>query len=748
MWIKLFQPYLSMIIRHYTELPAPKTGIQTQKTAKNIGLREWLTRPTQTFTILSPHPIACVSREIKMPLSISKQLFIGLLFLLLATPGVAKEIEYHLVISHQTVNITGEDVQAMVINGGIPGPTLYLTEGDRVKISVENQMDVDTSLHWHGILLPDRDDGVPYLTTPPIKPGSTHVFEFPIIQSGTYWYHSHTGLQEQRGVYGSIVIHPKHPRITYDHDYVLLLSDWTDQNPNEIMRTLKRGFDWNALQKGQLQNLTGAVQNNAVKDWLYRNFSMSLPGPDISDIYFDAFLANGKPVASLNANAGETVRVRIINGSSSSYYYLEFAGGEGNLRIIAADGQDVEPVQINRFLIGVAETYDILITVPRNGAYELRSTAQDGSGHASLFIGKGPKILAPNVPYPEIYTRIDFSKLPSPYLPGSKMGGKPYRMQPGRPLAPYSKLRSRMSTALPAGRPVREYKLVLQGDMERYVWSINGKVLSEADKILVRHGENVRFVLINKTMMHHPMHLHGHFFRMLNEHGEYSPLKHTVDVAPFSKRIIEFAANETKDWFFHCHVLYHMDAGMARVVHYEGSELSPDLVDIRQELYDDPWWVWSDATFLNNMTNGSLVVSNTRNILRADWEWDWINQHEYDISLTYNRYFNRLIQAFAGINVTNEVKPTLFEGIFGIRYLLPFNLDSNAWISTNGRFRISAGRSIDITDRFFIFGEAQYDTVLQEEWIVGGGFTLNKYFSLVIQQHSEYGTGAGMLIRF
>ena len=668
--------------------------------------------------------------------------------LLNVSTSFAEIVEYDLIISRKHIKITGKNVEAMVINGTIPGSILKFTEGDKAVIRVKNNMDIETSLHWHGILLPDKDDGVPYLTTPPIRPGHTHTFRFPIIQSGTYWYHSHTAFQEQRGVYGSIVIHPKKKRFEPDHDYVLMLSDWTNQDPLEIMRTLKRGFDWNALQKGQLQSLSGAIKNDGLEDWIYRNFSMSLPGADISDVYYNAFLANGKPVDHLETEPGQTVRVRIINGSSSSYHYVEFAGGQSNLKIIAADGQDIEPVNAKRFLIGVAETYDILVTVPGDGAYELRSTAQDGSGYSSLFIGKGKKILAPSVPYPQIYSRIDFSKLPSPYIPESKMSGMPYRMQQGRPRAPYAKLRATESTALPANRPVKEYKLVLQGDMERYVWSINGKILRESDKILVKHGENVRFILINKTMMHHPMHLHGHFFRVLNKHEEYSPLKHTVDVAPFSKQVIEFAANETKDWFFHCHVLYHLEAGMARVVHYEGSELYPDLVGIRKKLYDDPWWAWSDATFLNNMSNGEMVIGNTRNIFRAEWEWDWINRQEYDVTVTYNRYFNRMFQAFAGINVTNEVQPTLVEGVFGVRYRLPFNLNSSAWISTDGRFRISGGRSIDITDRFFIYGEAQYDTVLQEEWIVGGGYTVNKYFSLIVQQHSEYGTGAGALIRF
>ncbi len=677
----------------------------------------------------------------------AKWLLIGMIILMVDLPATAKTVEYNLVISEKTVNITGEPVQAMAINGSLPGPTLYFTQGDRARIRLENRMDVETSLHWHGILLPEKNDGVPYLTTPPVKPGGSHLFEFPIIQSGTYWYHSHTKFQEQRGVYGSIVIRPPSPRIKTDHDYVLVLSDWTNSDPVEIMRTLKRGFDWNALRKGQLQSLAGAIEKGGVTDWLYRNVSMSLPGSDISDIYYDAFLANGKPADMLAANPGETVRVRIVNASASSYYYIQFAGTEGKMRIVAADGQDVEPVEVDRFLIAIGETYDIVVEVSDPGSYELRATAQDGSGHSSLFIGEGDQVLAPDVPYPEIYKRIDFSKLPSPYVPGSKMKGDPYRTQEGRPLTPYSRLRSPVSTRLPSTKAVTEYRLVLQGDMERYVWTINGKILNESDEIRIRRGENVRFVLINKSMMHHPMHLHGHFFRMVNEHGDYSPLKHTVDVAPFSKQVIEFAANETKDWFFHCHVLYHLHAGMAKVVHYEGSSLSPSMVGIREQLYEDPWWVWSDVGLLNNMSSGSLVAGNTWHIFRADWEWDWINDQEYDISVTYNRYFNRLFQVFTGVNSTNDDGPTLVEGIFGLRALLPFNLDSSVWISTDGRFRASGGRSINVTDRFFIFGEAEYDSVVDEEWTVGGGFTVNKYVSLLVQQHSEYGTGAGLMVR-
>ena len=229
-------------------------------------------------------------------------------------------------------------------------------------------------------------------------------------------------------------------------------------------------------------------------------------------------------------------------------------------------------------------------------------------------------------------------------------------------------------------------------------------------------------------MMHHPMDLHGHFFRVLNDQGEFSPLKHTVDVATFTTQVIEFAANEEKDWFFHCYVLYHLEAGMARVVHFENSELTPDLVGIRKNLYHDPWWAWADASLLSNITNGTAILENTRNIFQFEWEWDWFDTHEYDLSFTYNRYFNRQFQALFGLNSTNEQDKAIVEGILGFRYLLPFNLDSSYWISTDGRFRLNVGRSIPITQRFYVFGEYPYDTKFKHEgWSAGGLSSTNMF---------------------
>jgi FtsP/CotA-like multicopper oxidase with cupredoxin domain len=264
--------------------------------------------------------------------------------------------EYTLTIAYQTVNLTGQDVRAMTINGSLPGPTLRFRLGDTARIHVLNEMDEETSIHWHGILLPNLQDGVPYLTTPPIMPGTTYTYEFPIRHSGTYWYHSHTGLQEQRGVFGSIVIEPDVPDIKTDLDYVVMLSDWTDENPDEVLRTLKSGNDYYSLKKGSMQSVFGAVKAAALRDILKRSW-MRMPPMDISDsdIAYDRFLVNGKPVAEIEARPGQSIRLRIINGSASTYFYIEFAGD--TMRVVSADGVNIAPVNLRRLLIGVAETY-------------------------------------------------------------------------------------------------------------------------------------------------------------------------------------------------------------------------------------------------------------------------------------------------------------------------------------------------------------------------------------------------------
>jgi len=649
-------------------------------------------------------------------------------------------VEYDLDINFKTINISGKSSKAMAINNSIPGPTLRFREGDTARISIKNSMNVETSIHWHGLLLPYRQDGVPYLTNPPIEPGKTNVFEFPIKQSGTYWFHSHTGLQEQRGVYGSIVITPKEgERVSSDQDKVIVLSDWTDENPDEVLRTLKSGNDFYSIKKGTMQNLFGAAKRNALSDMAKRS-SMRMPPMDISDVAYDAFLVNGKKEMEIPAKSGEKVRLRFINSATASYFYLQFAGGP--VEIVSADGKDVQPVKVDRLLMAIAETYDLIVTVPKNGSYEFRATAQDGSGHSSIFIGNGKRIFAPNVPKPNLYKM----KMSMKKSMDKKMGMGTMPPMNQRPLSPYKKLRSIGKSILPKQNPKREIVLTLTGDMERYIWSMDGETLSADNMIRIRHGENVRIVLINKTMMHHPMHLHGHFFRVINGQGDYSPLKHTVDVPPLATQIIEFEASEYNDWFFHCHILYHAKSGMARVVSYEDTELDLDLKKIRHNLYKDTWYGNTIGTAQSHMTDGLAVLSNSKNILSTTWQvgWQRVDKTDFDVELAYDRYFNRFLNLYAGINLVNEYE----RGIFGIRYLLPFNIESTFRIDSAGELRIELGQSLQLTDRIMVFGNAEYDTESREEWLLGGKYILSKNVSMIGQYHSNFGAGAGLEFRY
>ncbi|MBI5205133.1 MAG: multicopper oxidase domain-containing protein [Nitrospirae bacterium] len=668
----------------------------------------------------------------------------------LITPAFGKTVEYDLFIEYKTLNFTGKEVKAISINKSIPGPTLYWTEGDIAKVRVHNRLEEETSIHWHGILLPNKEDGVPYLTTPPIKPGTSREFNFTVKQSGTYWYHSHTELQEQKGVYGAIVIYPKEKQEQPDREYVLVLSDWTDEDPHEVMRTLKRGSDYYMLKRGTMQSIYGAVKNKALAD-LLKSSLQRMPPMDISDVGYDLFLINGKKELSLPAKPGETILLRIVNASAGTYFYLQFAGDY--LKVVSADGQDVEPFDIERILIAIAETYDVTVVVSDKGSFEFRATAQDGSGSISAFIGEGEHIFAPDIPKPDLYRMhgghdmemdmTDMNMGMEEHMRMMRETGKPANE---RPLPPYEHLRSLRPTALSESNPVRTITLTLDGDMERFVWTINGKILSEADPIIIRKGENVRLIFENKSMMHHPIHLHGHFFRVLNKQGEYSPFKHTVDIPPMGKQTIEFYAGEDKDWPLHCHILYHIEAGMFTILSYEDSAIDPEVEEARKDpannLKKDMWFFWGKLSLLTQMGDLFLNASNTRNIFSIYREADW--DGSYDMEILYSRYINRFFSILAGGNITDEDR----RGVLGARYLLPLNIESRAWVDTEKELRISFEKKLQITDRFSLSGQFEYDTGTKSEWAAGGEWTINKWLSLTARHHSDYGTGAGVTMRF
>jgi CopA family copper-resistance protein len=741
------------------------------------------------------------------------------LLLTVALSG-AKEVVCNLTIAEETVNITGKDRKGVTINGGIPGPVLRFTEGDTAVMHVRNTMDVPTSVHWHGLLVPPQYDGVPFISFPPIKAKSTFTYRFPIRQAGTYWYHSHTELQEQLGVYGSIVIQPKTKRHRVDREQVVLLSDWTDMNPDKVMRLLRRGSEVMGVKKKTGQSLLGAIKTDKVGEFWKRE-AMRMPPMDLADVAYDAFLINGKQSSEIPAKAGDEIRLRIIDGSASTYFHLQYAGGP--LKIVAADGQDVQAVtQKEPLLIGVAEAYDVLIKVPGNGSYEFRATAHDGSGYASLWIGTGKKEPAPDMHQPYVYDTMDMFgwKKMVALTPAGTMGmpGKKVRMgrfdQPRmnmggmdgmgrmkmnrsmpmkgmghdmagptmkhnpsrwydfllredaarfpmlasdnmtsklRPFPPYEKLKAIKKTNFKKSSEAREVRLTLDGDMGRYVWMFNKQPLAPENDIKINKGEVVKFIFINRTMMHHPLHLHGHFFRVLNGQGDYSPLKHTVNVAPMTTTVIEFDANEVGDWFFHCHLLYHMKGGMARVIRYNEFTNNPETEAVSDKRYDQHWSLFARMDALSNMNQGMLSYENLRNTFSLSWEagWDNVSDTTWEGEFAYDRYINRFTSVFAGVYAEGVDFDSETERLIaGVRYLLPMNFMTSTWINSDGEARINIGRELMLTPRLGIFGDAEYDT--REKWSgqAGMSYLINENISATGLWDSTYGVGGGFTIKF
>ncbi|MCH7785049.1 MAG: multicopper oxidase domain-containing protein [Bacteroidetes bacterium] len=757
--------------------------------------------------------------------------------------------EYTLTLNETIVNKAGKDIKAMTVNGSIPGPVLEFNEGEYAVIYVKNEMSVETSIHWHGLLLPNFYDGVPYLNTPPIEPGHTQKYEFEIKQAGTYWYHSHTMLQEQSGVYGSFIIYPKKKILDYDKELVLMLSDWTNEKPLNVLRNLKRGTEWYNIKKGTATPLNKVIARGAFGAQL--NFwRQRMEGADIADIYYPAFLINGQETTEYpEFKAGEKVRLRIIDGAASTSFWMTFGGGDPLL--VSADGLDIVPVKKNKIFIGIAEAYDFIVTIPQEGKIEFKITAQDGSGSASVFLGEGKILASQDIPKPDKIgmmktmakmdmkmgahalkfrpnkdernkmkneygmqmdvdmssmkmneikmdnsktegrkmdplkndqKEIDHSKMDHSKMQGMNMlkdsttaemkinamdnGGMQMKGMNLFSQYNYDYLKSPEKTSYPKDVPVKEILLNLTGNMQRYIWSMNGVPLSETDNIKIKGGEVTRITLNNLTMMHHPMHLHGHFFRVINKNGEYSPLKHTVNVPPMQQITIEFYGNEYGDWFFHCHVLYHMMGGMARVFSYDTPR------DVRLKGFPasnivaetNKYYSWGMVDASSHMSQFNFISSNIRNQFNVFAEYGW--NENFEMEATFERYLHDYLRVFGGVNVENEVEDSLDKvsstAIVGLRYLTPYLFNLDVRIDSKLRPQISLSREIMIFTRTFIFGSYEYQADFgwiddlstgdnfnkDVTWNAGIEYILSKNFSLMGSYNNRFGTGGGISVRF
>ncbi|MBS0431122.1 MAG: copper resistance system multicopper oxidase [Proteobacteria bacterium] len=515
--------------------------------------------------------------------------------------------EFDLEIGALPVNFTGKSRIAQAINGRFPGPILRWREGSTVTLRVTNRLREPSSIHWHGILLPAGMDGVPGISFPGIAPGETFTYRFPVKQGGTYWYHSHSRFQEQNGPFGALVIEPangeRHP---CERDYVVMLNDWTDLDPSHIFALLKKQGDYfnrneptlpEFLRDASMLGMRGALHERAMWN------RMRMNPRDLIDVggFTYTYLTNGAtPAGNWTGlyRPGERVRLRFINASASSYFDVRIPGLK--MRVISADGQDVHPVEVDEFRIAVAETCDVIVQPQEDRAYTIFAQSFDRSGYArgTLATRAGMEAEVPVMdPVPTLAMTDMMGAMASGAhgMPQNGMAGmveaqharSEYRnpgvdMRVDRPrgnlddpgvglrgngrrVLAYADLRALDPPPDPR-QPDREIELHLTGNMRRFVWSFDGVKFSDAKPVHFRYGERLRIVLVNDTMMNHPIHLHGMFSDLENERGEVIARKHTVNVQPAQRIAYRVSADSPGRWAYHCHLLYHMEAGMFREV--------------------------------------------------------------------------------------------------------------------------------------------------------------------------------------
>ncbi|MEQ1726977.1 MAG: copper resistance system multicopper oxidase [Vicinamibacterales bacterium] len=548
--------------------------------------------------------------------------------------------EFDLHIGETDVNITGSPRTALTINDSLPGPLLRWREGDTITLNVSNSLDEDASIHWHGILLPANMDGVPGLSFSGIRPGQAYRYHFTVKQWGTYWYHSHSGFQEQQGVYGPLVIDPREPDpVTFDREHVVMLTDWTDERPGRVFKKLKKRSNYYNFRQRTLTTFIRDVKEHGLGATLAERrmwSQMRMSAADLADVtgYTYTYLMNGQaPAANWTGlfTPGEKVRLRFINGSAMSYFDVRIPGLK--MTVVAADGLPVRPVSVDEFRVAVAETFDVIVEPSGQDAFTIFAQAMDRTGFAAgtLATRAGLSAPVPDVDPRPVLTMADMGhggmghampatpppetassnphaghtmeQPPTPPAdphaghdmstmgggmqthPPSEQGNPLVDMQTmtpsaklddpglglrenGRRVLTYADLTSVFDD--PDGRePTRTIELHLTGHMERFAWSFDGIKFSGAEPIRLTYGERVRIVLVNDTMMTHPIHLHGMWSDLEDAQGRFKVRKHTIDMPPGARRSYRVTADALGRWAYHCHMLFHMEAGMMREVRVE-----------------------------------------------------------------------------------------------------------------------------------------------------------------------------------
>ena len=661
---------------------------------------------------------------------------IFLCFSVLST--MAQDRKYKLEITRESVQVAGMSSSGKVrVNNSLPAPTLHFVEGETAVIEVINKTDEKTLIHWHGLLIKNDQDGVPYVNSLPIEPHSTKIYRFKLVQSGTYWYHSHVMYQEEDGLYGAFIIYPKDYKKEYPEKAVVL-SDFSKEVGYQIQKNVKKQGEYYDVLKGTVQSWLEAFKSgHALVKW--RNSLQRMEGMDYADIGYDAFLAHGKKELKLfqNLNKKGKVKLRVINGSATSIFKLTYGGKY--ITVIGADGLPVEPVKVKSLPISVAETYDILVDHDPQKTFQLKATSIDNSGSSSILIGKGEKKEeAPemywehpigvtmaemmgmkemsffsellmnyknefrDIPIDIKYSLEDHYSFPSrkmlmPMMKGSHKAHnlkahESFRIMNRSPELrknnvydkdekifkelTYGLLKAKQPIEVKKNQKLRTIHFTLNGNMGRYIWSVNGTPLGPDTYIKINKGERVRFIMKNTTMMNHPMHLHGHFFRVMTGQREWSVRKHTVNVAPLDQVVIEFDAKEEKDWFFHCHILYHMMTGMTRIVRYE-NEPGPKFLEKAREDSEEfnlrnKFFLRSRNFFQSNYSRTETSFFNSFYAFDFDVVTDYDENMEGEIHAS--RILTRYLEPYVGVKTEAEDGEYEWTPTVGFTWVLPLNI--------------------------------------------------------------------------
>lgn len=740
-----------------------------------------------------------------------KMLILGIIIitqLLWNTIAYAAHHTINLVVAYKNVNFSGKIIKAISANNQIPAPTLHFKQGDQVVINVYNNLDQGTSIHWHGVLVPWQMDGVEGVSQQPIPPHCVFQYKFTLNQSGTYWYHAHSGLQEQQGLYGAFIIDPiTSPSYKYNKDYVIVLSDWSNTNPNKILANLKKDGDYYAprlpLQPSLLRFIHDYQQASIkerkaiISDYLMMQ-QMRMSIYDYSDVAYDAFLLNGH--SELNpwiavVKQGDVVRLRFIGASGSTNFQVKIPGT--SMQIVHVQGNDVIPYITDHFIITPGETIDALVRIQKREPYLIYAEAADTSGstvgilsptnakqipnyknvapfpkpapvtremmsnmmmsqheHASMPMPTEPTIFGDTISAPLASTPIphemtSMQKSNSQFMPmhmEHKMADNHNisSMQENT-FTNYSKLTAAIKTNDPAKPVSGVIKMELFGYMNHFIWMINGVPGYKAQPIIIKAGERYRIIFINNSMMHHPMHIHGHWFILRNGHGAYAPLLHTIDIPPGATIITDIDADASGQWFFHCHHLYHMIAGMNRIFQYSTiksvaeSKSNPqtqiiqtkyhnrpiiredEIIPIDHSLVQHPSAHHAGFYIANFLDFGISPFTNVQKINYKGLFGNDYNKFEIyandatfkkgkiensDIDFFLWHLLNQFWAIKGGANYFYRPtqKPYIQPGI-GIEGLMPYfiNLDARAYYHSNSaKFDLELSRDSQISNNFFI----------------------------------------------